>query len=118
MLSVTALVLYPIPYLEQSLGQAQPETEWGSVRLQHEITRKPGAIGGEQTIHIRTPQEKTFNGEAVGGETFGVVEQKVASVLGPMLGKGLIKFDAKVRRGMPHVSRFSICLSCSCSNSF
>ncbi len=46
---------------------------------------------------------KVPSGEIVQGENFGVVEQKAANVLGPMLGKGLIRVDAKVRRAVPNV---------------
>ncbi|EIN14061.1 hypothetical protein PUNSTDRAFT_95600 [Punctularia strigosozonata HHB-11173 SS5] len=97
MLSVTALVLYPIPYLRQP-EPAGTESDWAVVRLQHEP-----APGKSETINIKAPNWKAPNGEMVSGETFGVVEQKVASSLGPMLGKGLIKLDGKVRRGMPNL---------------
>ena len=42
--------------------------------------------------------------DAPHGETFGVIEQRIASHLGPMLGKGLIRLDAKVHRGQGNVS--------------
>lgn len=99
-LGVTALVLYPIPYLgsqEPRLGDA----EWANVQLRYE--HNPNKPGGSETIHIMTPRTRAPNGEAIQGEGFGVVEQKVASALGSMLGKGLIRLDGKVRRGMPHV---------------
>lgn len=100
-LTVTALVLYPIPYL---LPQEHlVDTEWAPVRLTYEHT--PHKLGGQETIHIKTPNAKSPTGELLQGENFGVVEQKVATYLGPMLGKGLIRLDAKVRKGMPNVSR-------------
>jgi SWI/SNF-related matrix-associated actin-dependent regulator of chromatin subfamily A3 len=97
LLCVTALVLYPISYLRSS-DQPGSEADWGLIRLQHEHVP-----GKSETIHIKAPNWKAANGEMVAGETFGVVEQKVASSLGPMMGKGLIKLDGKVRRGMPNV---------------
>ncbi|KAJ7783601.1 SNF2 family N-terminal domain-containing protein [Mycena maculata] len=98
-LGVTALVLYPVPYL---LPTATINDEWASVRLQYEHNpNKPG--GGAETIHIKAPQGRAPNGEQFLGEAFGVVEQKVATALGPMLGKGLIRLDAKVRKGPPNL---------------
>ena len=43
-------------------------------------------------------------GEVIGGETFGVVEDKAATALGPLLAKSLIRMDAMVRRGLSNVS--------------
>ena len=102
-LAATALVLYPVNYLnpggEQPIGS---EKEWAPVRLNYEYNiSKPS---GQDTIHIRTPTSRGSLGEPLGGETFGVVEQKIASTVGPMLGKGLIRLEAKVRKGLPNVS--------------
>ncbi|KAF8213243.1 hypothetical protein K438DRAFT_1927539 [Mycena galopus ATCC 62051] len=92
-LGVTALVLYPVPYL---VPQNTVHDEWAAVRLQYE--HNPNKPGGAETIHIKAPQGRAPNGEQFLGEAFGVVEQKVATALGPMLGKGLIRLDAKVRQ--------------------
>ncbi|THH09193.1 hypothetical protein EW145_g2187 [Phellinidium pouzarii] len=101
-ITVTALVLYPLPYLQQgAIFGNSGEADWGSVRLQYDSVVKQRNPNAEETIHIKTPTTKNLNGEVVAGETFGVVEQKVATVLGPMLGKGLIRLDAKVRRNVP-----------------
>ncbi|KAF9566150.1 hypothetical protein CPC08DRAFT_683038 [Agrocybe pediades] len=93
-LTVTALVLYPVAYLTP---QNPGETEWAYVRLQYD--HDPNKINSKENIHIRTPSTKGPAGENVPGEVFGVVEQKVADLLGPMLGKGLIRLDAKIRKG-------------------
>jgi SWI/SNF-related matrix-associated actin-dependent regulator of chromatin subfamily A3 len=99
-LLVTALVLYPVPYLlPQEPGSNEPE--WATVRLQYE--HNPHKPGGSETIHIKSPHGRGSTGEVISGEDFGVVEQKVATSLGPMLGKGLIRLDAKVRRGQPNL---------------
>jgi SWI/SNF-related matrix-associated actin-dependent regulator of chromatin subfamily A3 len=100
-LTVTALVLYPVPYLRQH-EPGSGDAEWATVQLRYE--HNPNKPGGSETIHIMTPRSRAPNGEAVQGEGFGVVEQKVATSLGPMLGKGLIRLDGKVRKGMPNVS--------------
>jgi hypothetical protein len=42
-------------------------------------------------------------GHVIAGEQFALVEQKVANKLGPMMSKGLIKMEARVRRGQPSV---------------
>ncbi|KAJ7102102.1 SNF2 family N-terminal domain-containing protein [Mycena belliarum] len=97
-LGVTALVLYPVPYL---LPTTSMNDEWAPVRLQYE--HNPNKPGGAETIHIKAPQGRAPNGEQFLGEAFGVVEQKVATALGPMLGKGLIRLDAKVRKGPPNL---------------
>ena len=103
-LTVTALILYPVPYLvPQEYGRSE---EWAAVRLQYE--HNPNKPGGSETIHIRTPHGRGPNGETVPGEGFAVIEQKVATALGPMLGKGLIRLDAKVKKGPPNVS-FCFC---------
>ncbi|KAI6162042.1 P-loop containing nucleoside triphosphate hydrolase protein [Pisolithus thermaeus] len=93
-LTVTALVLYPVPYI-QLQDPVRLEDDWASVRLQYE--HNPQKAPTSETIHIKTPHIKGSS-EAPQGEVFGVVEQRVASHLGPMLGKGLIRLDAKVRR--------------------
>lgn len=101
-LTVTALVLYPVPYLSPENHQGGPDADWACVRLQYE--HNPDKVSSPDTIHIRTPHMKTRSGEAMGGETFGVVEQKIATSIGPMLGKGLIRLEARVRKGLPNVN--------------
>lgn len=98
-LTVTALVLYPVPYL---MPQNAADPEWAYVRLQYE--HRADKVTGKETIHIKTPSGRGENGESVSGDVFGVVEQKVADYLGPMLGKGLIRLDAKIRKGGGNVS--------------
>ncbi|KAL1687389.1 SNF2 family N-terminal domain-containing protein [Schizophyllum commune] len=90
-LAVKALILYPTPYTQPQEG----EPEWVPVRLQYE--RAPHAEHKE-TIHIKEPGHRTASGQTTGGTDFGLVEQKVATTLGPMLGKGLIRLDALVKR--------------------
>lgn len=103
-LTVTALVIYPVSYLQAQ--DPNHEIEWANVRLQYDHNPQRG--DATETIHIKTPSGKTPSGEFSQGEVFGVVEQKVATDLGPMLGKGLIRLDAKVRRGMPNVCLCSL----------
>jgi SWI/SNF-related matrix-associated actin-dependent regulator of chromatin subfamily A3 len=114
-LTVTALVLYPVSYL-RPVEHTTPDSEWAPIRLQYEHNaNKPG---GSETIHIKSPHSKGPLGDLILGEAFGVVEQKVATSLGPMLGKGLIRIDGKVRRGMPNVRLFSrpCCTRLTCAS--
>jgi hypothetical protein len=104
-LTVTALVLYPVSYLSPDIGQAGTDAEWTSVRLHYE--HNPNKPNAQHTIHIKTPSIKGPAGEPLGGETFGVVEQKIATNIGPMMGKGLIRLEARVRKGLPNVKHTS-----------
>lgn len=92
--------------MSQDPNCAPDSDEFAAVRLRYDPLAKERSPTAEETIHILTPQIRVGEGpdeKTYGGENFGVVEQKVATVLGPMLGKGLIRVDAKVRRGMPNV---------------
>jgi len=101
-LDVTALIVYPSAYLDISPSEPSgSEPVWGLVRLQYE--RTPHHPGSEDTISIRTPNKRSSHGEIHSGENFAVVEQRVATVLGPMLGQGLIRVDSRIRRGNRHV---------------
>ncbi|KAK0464993.1 SNF2 family N-terminal domain-containing protein [Desarmillaria tabescens] len=84
-LTVTALVLYPIDYM-MATNPASPQVEWGPVKLQYEHAPKPD--GTTDNLNIKTPT----------GDPFGIVEHKVASSLGHMVGKGLIRLEAKVQK--------------------
>ncbi|KAJ3838845.1 SNF2 family N-terminal domain-containing protein [Lentinula raphanica] len=95
-LSATALVLYPVPYIVQEPGATEPS--WVPVRLQYE--HNPSKIEGSETIHIKVPSNVPGTGVC---DSFGVVEQKVATNLGGLLGKGLIRIEAKVRKGPPNL---------------
>jgi len=97
-LGATALIVYPSVYLD--IPPSEPSV-WGPVRLVYE--RTPHHTGSSDTLFIRTPNKSGPNEEVHHGETFGVVEQDVASVLGPMLGKGLIRVDSRIRRGNQHL---------------
>lgn len=100
-LSVTALVLYPVPFLN-SAHPNQPNAfeDWAPIRLIYEHT--PKKAEGSETIHIRVPiprENEIPAGEP--NETFAVVEQKVATVIGPTLQQGHIRLEGKIRRGLP-----------------
>jgi SWI/SNF-related matrix-associated actin-dependent regulator of chromatin subfamily A3 len=102
LLEVTALIVYPSAYLDISPSEPSgSEPVWGPVRLQYE--RSSHNPGNEDTVSIRTPNMNTPHGEIHPGENFAVIERRVASVLGPMLGKGLIRVDSRIRRGGRHV---------------
>ncbi len=96
-LQLTALILYPVPYILPT-NPGSPQPEWATVKLQYEHSEKPGS--SPNTIHIK----------AGTGESFAITEQKVADNIGHMIGKGLIRLEAKVRKGPPNV-RSVICSS-------
>lgn len=103
-LTCTALVLYPIDYV---CPHANEDAGWVPVRYLYEHNpTKP--IGTRETIHIKAPDCKLPTGELQPGEKFAVFEQRVATIIGPMLGKGLIRVDAKVRK-LASVVRSSTC---------
>lgn len=110
-LVVTALVLYPSPYLQllprDPSQLQQPILEFAPVRLRYDALARERNLAGVETIHVSVPAvAKTEDGveeRPSYEENFGVVEQKVANVIGPMLGKGLIKVEAHVKKGMPKV---------------
>jgi hypothetical protein len=101
-LQCNALVVYPINYLQCSAGSegAGETVDWACVRAhyEHEAPKQ------QETIHLRSPNWRTPAGEQMQGENFAVMEQRVATVLGPMLGKGLIRLEVRIRRGLPNVS--------------
>jgi len=103
LLTVTALVVYQVPYI---ISQNPGVTEWVIVRLFYE--HDPDKSTNKETIHIRTPSGSFPTGESTSSKGFAVVEQRVADFLGPILGKGLIRLDAKIRKStgqvrQPHI---------------
>jgi len=109
-LSSTALIMYPTPYVcpkpEQSLASLPAATSDGyvPVRLKYDDAAKRRqrnpAQSAEETIQILVPHYKggASGTESLGGEEFGVVEQRTATVLGPLMAKVLIRLEAHVRR--------------------
>lgn len=109
-LTATALILYPVPYVcpkpDQPLASLPAATSDGyvPVRLKYDDAskrrqRNPSQTA-EETIQIQVPHYKggTSGTESLGGEEFGVVEQRIATVLGPLMAKVLIRLEAHVRR--------------------
>lgn len=108
-ISATALILYPVNYICPQPGQPAPPLaatpdDYVAVRLKYDDAskrrqRNPGQAA-EETIQIQVPHYKggVSGNENLGGEEFGVVEQRVASVLGPLMQKVLIRLEAHVRR--------------------
>lgn len=107
-LTVTALVLYHLPYITQE-GHSEPE--WVSVRLEYEHNQHAKQPSTAETIHIKSPHARGRTGEIVPGEKFGIVEQRVSTTLGSMLGKGLIRLDGKVRKGPATVRITFFCMT-------
>ncbi|CUA71272.1 hypothetical protein RSOLAG22IIIB_09444 [Rhizoctonia solani] len=109
-LSVTALILYPIRYLAPSntASDATPATPsmpaTCMVKLRYDASKKRigsvvGASSSDQTINIASPTTS-----AGPGEDFGVVDQKAANVLAPLMERGLIRQEARVVKGSENPS--------------
>ncbi|KAG9098137.1 hypothetical protein FS749_004591 [Ceratobasidium sp. UAMH 11750] len=105
-LSVTALILYPIRYLAPSntASDATPASATMpatcTVKLRYDASKKRmGGVGGDQTINIASPTTS-----AGPGEDFGVVDQKAANVLAPLMERGLIRNEARVLKGSENPS--------------
>ncbi|QRW06026.1 hypothetical protein RhiLY_05025 [Ceratobasidium sp. AG-Ba] len=105
-LSVTALILYPIRYLAPSniASDATPATATMpatcTVKLRYDASKKRmGGMSGDQTINIASPTTA-----AGPGEDFGVVDQKAANVLAPLMERGLIRNEARVLKGSENPS--------------
>jgi SWI/SNF-related matrix-associated actin-dependent regulator of chromatin subfamily A3 len=96
-LQAKALILYPVSYL-RSQAQVQGQEEWADVRLHadNEPTKST-------TIHISTPYGAACSSESPSEESFALVEASAAKHLGPMLFKGLIRLEGKIKRGSPNV---------------
>ncbi|KAF8756200.1 SNF2 family N-terminal domain [Rhizoctonia solani] len=111
-ISVTALILYPIRYLAPSntASDATPATATMPatcmVKLRYDASKKRmasvvGTSSTDQTINIASPTTA-----AGPGEDFGVVDQKAANVLAPLMERGLIRTEAKVVKGSENVRPF------------
>jgi hypothetical protein len=79
------------------MPQSSGVPEWVPVRLQYE--HDPNKNAGRETIHIKTPTGRGINGESITGDRFGMIEQKVADSVGPMLARGLIRLESKIQKG-------------------
>ncbi|CEL53826.1 hypothetical protein RSOLAG1IB_06607 [Rhizoctonia solani AG-1 IB] len=109
-ISVTALILYPIRYLAPSntASDATPATSTMPatcvVKLRYDASKKRmgslvGSNSNDQTINIASPTTS-----AGPGEDFGVVDQKAANVLAPLMERGLIRTEARVVKGSENPS--------------
>ncbi|THV06005.1 hypothetical protein K435DRAFT_711955 [Dendrothele bispora CBS 962.96] len=94
-LTVTALILYPVPYIASLPGSTV--TEFCTVKLQYE----KNANDNMEEIHVKIPVLQ--DGRIVAGDSVAVVERRVTSHLGGMLARGLIKIDAKIQKGPPTI---------------
>ncbi|KAF9270038.1 hypothetical protein L218DRAFT_888354 [Marasmius fiardii PR-910] len=90
-----ALILYPCEYISTVDLSCE---EWVPVKFEYELdTTKPRP----ETLHIKSFPVKRPTGQTIEGERFGFTDQKTATTVGTMLNKGLIRLEAKVRKGLP-----------------
>jgi hypothetical protein len=97
-LKATALIFYLIPHLNPSEdGGLDPK--WARVQAQYASDNQ------KDSIRLLPPDWRNRAGKNVSGEHFGFVEQKATAVVGPMLGRNVIRIKTRVRRGHREVSK-------------
>ena len=99
-LAAIALVQHQSDYLIFDGEKLGSEEEWAPVSLNYE----PSSSEKQGSIRIRIPTSRGSRVKPPLEEPFGAVEQKMASKLGPILGEGTIRLEAKVHKGLLNVS--------------
>jgi hypothetical protein len=89
-LNVTALVLYPNPYLSAQRGGTD---EWAPIRIAIDPNAKPPADA--LTLHI-PPKAKGANPTAQ--DSFGVIGRQAGPTLAPLLSRGVVKLEPRIKR--------------------
>ena len=89
-LNVTALVLYPNPYLSAQRGGID---EWAPIRIAIDPTAKPPTDA--LTLHI-PPKVKGANPTA--HDSFGVLGRQAGPTLAPLLSRGVVKLEPRIKR--------------------
>lgn len=68
--------------------------EWASVSLKYEYDEELD----RKTVRLWTRPARHPDGSIIPAEVFGAVQRKVASVIGPMLERHLIRLVARIRK--------------------
>ena len=89
-LNVTALVLYPNPYLSSQRGAMD---EWAPIRIAIDPNAKPPTDA--LTLHI-PPKVKGANPTAQ--DSFGVLGRQAGPTLAPLLSRGVVKLEPRIKR--------------------
>lgn len=89
-LNVTALVLYPNPYLSAQRGGID---DWAPIRIAIDPTAKPPTDA--LTLHI-PPKVKGANPTAQ--DSFGVIGRQAGPTLAPLLSRGVVKLEPRIKR--------------------
>jgi len=89
-LNVTALVLYPNPYLSAQRGGIE---EWAPIRIAIDPNAKPPTDA--LTLHI-PPKAKGANPTAQ--DSFGVIGRQAGPTLAPLLSRGVVKLEPRIKR--------------------
>jgi hypothetical protein len=99
-ITVSALVLNPVPYIQQQTSAANPLNGQFSNSMGPEyvpVKLRPGSDKpGAHDILVFTPAA-TRNGNPVAPENFAVVESKVSAKLEPLLNKRALKLEGMMR---------------------
>ncbi|KAG7099012.1 hypothetical protein E1B28_000896 [Marasmius oreades] len=89
-----ALILYPCEYVHTTDLSCE---EWVPVKFEYEYDpSKPRP----ETLHIKSFPVRSPTGQTIEGERFGFADQKTAITVGGMLSRGLVRLEAKVRKGL------------------
>lgn len=89
-LNVTALVLYPNPYLSTPRGS---NDEWAPIRIAIDPNAKPP--DDALTLHI-PPKAKGAN--PTPQDSFGVIGRQAGPTLAPLLSRGVVKLEPRIKR--------------------
>lgn len=92
-LQVTARMHYPVVC---SQSQDPNASQWTPVRLDYDHV-----LG---TIQIKAPHTERTNSEPAYDEAFGLVEQRVATAIGPFLAEDVIRLEAEMWQGPSDVN--------------
>lgn len=116
-LATTLLILYPHDYVTvRPNDPSQPLRsfdDFAPVILKYDPAGRERSANGDETINAIPPSPiRVDDSEDPFANTCGVVVQKVANVIGPMLGKGLIKVEAHVKRNNQPVSINAFYIKC------
>ncbi|KAL0580823.1 hypothetical protein V5O48_001199 [Marasmius crinis-equi] len=88
-----ALIMHPHPYVMSN----DPETEeWVHVKVHYE--HEPQKVPPDN-LYLKSLPITTHTGETLDSDTFGFTDQRTARNIGHLIARGLIRVDAKVKRG-------------------
>lgn len=115
-ITVTTLVMYPVPYLTSQRAQTSALSageEWVPVKLRQEANAaRPDGVA------VCVPPRQKSGASAI-SDAFGCLEKRAAIVLGPWIKNGTVRLDARIKRALtPNVSNTAFFVILSVTASF